>query len=301
MGRIAEALQRAERRRWGESHELDGIKRHWSNWYGAAEIATPDQPELQPRALSPPDPVAGMSETIVSYYQRSSPRCEQYRSLRTRLISANPRREHRIYTISSAVPKEGKSITAVNLAFSMAEIPGSKVLLVDADFRRAALARLLNRKSAPGLAELLDGRESPNDVIHATALPNLVFVPAGKTRGRSATELLSGKRTRTAFARFQRDYNYTIVDTPPVTTVADVGIIGQMTHGVIFLIRMHRTPEPLARRAIKEILNNNITIIGGLLIGEDDPTTGDGRQYDYDRYYSKEEDPDASPRTSDGP
>lgn len=261
--------------------------RKWSNWYGVAQPTDDDHEDIGDRATTVVKPVAGMSEEIVAYYERSSVRSEQYRSLRTRLMTGNARQQHRVIGITSAVPREGKSVTAANLAFSIAEIPHFKTLIVDGDFRQARLAKLLNIDATVGLADVLRGCTTLERVIKPTPLPNLFFMPAGRTRGNSATELLSRQTARAAFARFQRDYHYTIVDTPPATTVADVGIIGQMTFGVIFVVRMHRTSEPMARHAIKHILNNNVRILGGLLIGEDDPSSGYGRQYN-DAYYNDE-------------
>lgn len=292
MGRHAEVLQRAEKRRHAEHaarfESVAQVMRKWSNWYGIAQPAPCESTPSRHDAAAEAAVVAGMSEEIVSYYDRSSVRCEQYRSLRTRLVSANTRQQHRVFTITSAVPKEGKTVTAANLAFSIAEIPHYKVLVVDADLRQGRLARILNVDASPGLADLLHGNASFDEVVRPLPLPNLFFVPAGTTRGRSATELLSRKNARAVFARFQREYHYTIVDTPPATTVADVGIIAQMTSGVIFIIRMHRTSEPIARHALKHMVGNNINVLGGLLIGENDPSSGYGQQYNYYRYYREE-------------
>ncbi len=296
MGKMADALERAEQKRSGRNKSdmflhLPG-RRRWSEWYGFAKPNTTEQLE----AISPPPPlniVKGLSEEIVSYYDRSSIVCEQYRGLRTRLMSANPTQEHRIFGVSSAVPREGKSVTTANLGFCFAEIPDLKVLIVDGDFRQASLARLLNIDQEPGLADMLCGQATYDDVVRPTPLPNLFFVPAGRTRGRSATELFSGRTAKATFARFHREFAYTIVDTPPAATVSDVGIIGQMTSGIIFVVRVSRTPEPIARRAIRHVLNNNVPILGALVIGEDEPSAGYGKQYGYYPYGKR--DYDATP------
>ncbi len=291
MGRLAEAMERAEHERVGNDPQGPRVRiepRKWSSWYGTAKQEAMREPIIVAESASVAKPVAGMSEEIVCYYKRSSLRSEQYRSLRTRLLSANPRREHRIYAISSAVPKEGKSVTTVNLSFCLAEIPHLKVLIVDCDFRQSKLGQLLNIKSKVGLADLLCGRASFEEIIHPTPVPGLFYVPVGRTMGRSATELLSRDSARSAFERFRRDFNYTVVDTPPASTVADVGIIGQMTFGIIFVVRMNRTPEPVAQRALKHIANNNVPIIGGLLVGDDETTGGYGRKYGYYAYGGEE-------------
>jgi protein-tyrosine kinase len=230
----------------------------------------------------------------VSYYERSSLKSEQYRSLRTRLISANTQNEHQVFAVSSAVPREGKTVTSVNLGFSLAEIPHLKVLIVDGDFRQGRVSKLTNVEDKPGMADLLQGNATFEEVVRPSPIPNLSIIPAGKTGGRSATELLSRKTSRATFDRIRREFHYTVVDTPPANALADIGIIGQMSTGVIFVIRMHRTPEPLARRAIKHIQSYNVPIIGGLLVGEDASSTGYGKQYNYYRYYKYYADTDGS-------
>ncbi|NOT00948.1 MAG: CpsD/CapB family tyrosine-protein kinase [Phycisphaerales bacterium] len=266
-----------------EAYPMSAAINRWSEWYGAAGETEPRVDENATTSKSAP--VAGMSPQVVTYYDRSSLASEQYRSLRTRLLSQNPYQERRMWAVTSAVPKEGKSLTTVNLAFSLAEIRHLRVLIVDCDFRHSSLAKMVNAPNEPGLADMLQDRATYDEIILPTPVPNLFFAPAGRTHGRSAPELLSTPTARATFARFQREFHYTIVDTPPAATVADVGIIGQMTSGVLFVVRMHRTPEPLAKRAVKHLLNNSVPIVGAVVVGDDDPTGGYGRPYSYYRYY----------------
>jgi capsular exopolysaccharide synthesis family protein len=289
MGRIADALARAEQER-GTAVEsrvsaVTESTKKWFDWDGSVQphphdiTDAPDVPQKSDVSIE------GMAEEIVSYLDRSSLVSEQYRSLRTRLLSTNPRQQRRLYLISSAVPKDGKSITTINLAFSLAEIRHLRILMVDADFRHSSMAGVLRVDRQPGLADHLRGEASFEDIIRPTPLPNLFFVAAGRTGGRSAPELLSTNASKAAFKRFEKEFHYTLIDTPPVTTVADVGIIGPLVSGVIFVVRMHHTPEPMARHAVKVLASNNIPVVGSLVIGEDDPSTGYGSRYNYYRYY----------------
>ncbi len=292
MGRIADALERAEQRRSNITTDDRGgtnadPNRRWASWFGNAQ-ARDTNPVFEHNTLQDMPATTSRSEELVSFYDRASLVSEQYRSFRTRLLSSNPQQEHRIYVVTSAVPREGKTVTTVNLGFSLAEIRHLRVLVVDGDFRRSSMGGLLGHKDAPGFADLAQNKASYEEIIRPTQSPNLFYVPAGKTAGRSAPELLSTRIAKATFQRFQKEFHYTIIDTPPATTVADVGIIGQMAFGAIFLIRMHRTPEPLARRAVKLLLANNVNIVGSVVIGEDDPSSGYGHRYDYDRYYKDE-------------
>ncbi|MBN1512441.1 MAG: CpsD/CapB family tyrosine-protein kinase [Phycisphaerae bacterium] len=286
MGRIAEALKKAERERQLAS---------------TAEPSTP----TAPRPEAPPDPTAnpaavstdvqsvrpvrsvseGMSEALVAYYDTSSMITEQYRSLRTRLLSMNSGSEPQVLAVTSAVPREGKSVTALNLAVILSEIQHLRVLVIDGDFRRSSLARLLNQPGAPGLADMLRGQATLESIIQPTAMPNLMFAPAGKMGNRSAADLLSSETLARTLRKLQTQYQYIIVDTPPATTVTDVGVIGQLCHAVVMVIRMNRTPGPVVRRAVRMLQVNNIPVAGCVLVGRNERNTRYGYYYGYYPYY----------------
>ena len=296
MGRIADALKRAEQQR----------KQSLSPEGAVATLSPPPRMPSQvlepiasatPEAAEPAALVEGLAESLVPFYERSSLVTEQYRSLRTRLLSSNPNYEHRVVAITSAVPKEGKSVTTLNLGCILAEIRHLRVLVVDGDFRRSSLAHMLNQPTGPGLADVLAGDATFEQVVQSTPIPNLHFIPAGSTKGRSAAELLTAASAKAAFKRLQDEYHYTIVDTPPATTVTDVGIIGQMCHGVIVIVRLHRTHEAAAKRAVRLLQVNNIPILGCLLVGRDAPASGYygygyGYRYNYYRYYDAATEPE---------
>ncbi len=153
--------------------------------------------------------------------------------------------------------------------------------MVDGDFRRSSLGQMLNQPTTPGLADVIAGEASYEDALHPTPIPKLAFMPAGRTRGRSAAELLTASGTLPIFGRMQKEFHYTIVDTPPATTVTDVGIIGQMCSGVIVIVRLHRTQEAAAKRAVRLLQVNNIPILGTLLVGRDAPGSRYGYGYGY--------------------
>lgn len=242
-----------------------------------------------PEADEPVSLAKGMTEALVAYYAKSSLVSEQYRSLRTRLLSQNPQGEHKVIAITSAIPKEGKSVTAINLGCILAEIRHLRVLVVDGDFRRSTLRSMLNLPDGPGLADVLAGTASYEEATQTTPVSNLSFISAGKTHGQSAAELLSGRSTRQFFRMMQAQFHYTIVDTPPATTVSDAGIVGQMCTGVIIVVRLNHTHESTTKRAVRLLQANNISILGCVIIGRDRPFIGYGYGYGYGysyyRYY----------------
>lgn len=301
MGRIADALKRAEqerRRAMGAPLEPSGSVTtipQQSQIVRTAERPSASTRDPEESAGHPEDRIAltdGLSESLVPFFEPSSLVTEQYRSLRTRLLSQNPQYEHRVIAITSAVPKEGKSVTTLNLGCILAEIRHLRVLVVDGDFRRSSLARMLNQPNGPGLADVLSGDATYDEVLRDTPIPNLKFMPAGSTNKRSAAELLTDTGARPAFNRMRNSFHYTIVDTPPTTTVTDVGIIGQMCTGVIVIVRLHRTHEAAAKRAVRLLQVNNIQIVGCMIVGRDAPGDrysygyGYGYHYNYYRYYN---------------
>ncbi len=292
MGRIAEALKRAEQERIATGCSPGQSVGRPAAPTRTGGAATPSQMSSLLHAELPLDApltlAKGLSESLVPYYERSSAITEQYRSFRTRLLSQNPHYEHRTLAITSAVPKEGKSVTAMNLAISLAEIRHLKVLVVDCDFRRGSLARMLNQPESPGLAEVLRGEITYSEAIRHTPIPNLFLIPAGNTSQRAATSLLASAAANPVFQRMQNDYHYTIIDTPPATTVSDIGIIGQMCNGVVIVIRLNRTDETAAKRTVRLLQVNNIPIMGCLLVGKDvvGSRFGTGFSSSYYRYYN---------------
>ncbi len=296
MGRIADALKRAEQERQVAIAASSGKEAATTNVPEPSALTDALEPLQTPADAGESNQhigvVDGLSESLVPFYEPSSLVTEQYRSLRTRLLSQNPQYEHRVIAITSAVPKEGKSVTTLNLGCILAEIRHLKVLVVDGDFRRSSLAQMLNQEDGPGLAEVLSGEMSYEEGLRDTPVPNLKFMPAGSTRKRSAAELLIDARAKPAFKRMQNDFHYTIVDTPPATTVTDVGIIGQMCTGVIMIVRLHRTYEAAAKRAVRLLQVNNIPIVGCMIVGRDAPIDrygygyGYGYSYNYYRHYN---------------
>lgn len=303
MGRIAEALKRAEEERRSTSSARSALYTPVVDRGDEGQPASRtgyiptgpmiQEPKVQPAAAGEHDTAEckprldGLSESLVPFLDSTSPITEQYRSLRTRLLSQNPNHEHRVIAITSAVPKEGKSVTTLNLACVLAEIRHLRVLVVDGDFRRSSLAHMLHQPTTPGLADVLSGDAHYQQVQRSTPVSNLSFIPAGDSRRQTSAQLLTETAVQDVFQRMRRDFDYTLVDTPPATTVTDVGILGPFVCGVILVVRLHRTYEAAARRAVRLLQVNNVPILGSLIVGRDAPADSYGYAYNYryQRYY----------------
>ena len=283
MGRIAEALKKAQRdRRRKLSAGADAVASP-EPAVGVEHAPSHGRPVLLPTAV--PASVEQIDPAVVACHDKTAVITEQYRTIRTRLLSQNPTNQHRSLAITSSVPAEGKSVTTLNLAFALAELHHLNVLVVDGDFRRHSLARMLGVTAKPGLSEMILGKVSLDQARQGTVVENLHFIPAGALGDANAADLLSSPKSASLFEQLHEQYDYVLIDTPPATTVADVGIIGQICDGVLLVVRMNHTPEPLVKRAVRFLRANKVNLIGCIPAGYDEQSARYPYRYRYYGYY----------------
>lgn len=166
---------------------------------------------------------------------------EGFRSLRTSLHFGMLDAKTRSVAITSTAPEAGKSFTAVNLA-AVAAQSGQKVVLVDADMRRGLLRRYFSvEKNAPGLAELLAGQVSLDDVLVEGPVPGLVFLPTGRFPP-NPSELLMRANLTDLITTLDQRFDLTLLDGPPVLAVTDPVVIGRAVGATIGVVRHDTTP-----------------------------------------------------------
>jgi capsular exopolysaccharide synthesis family protein len=176
---------------------------------------------------------------------------EQYRIIRTKIIQHA--RQPRLLVVSSPELGDGKSVTAANIATTLALKPDTRVLLVDADFRRSSITRLLGIGRSSGLSELLGGTCSVEDaMIRVGELPSLYVLPAGG-RPQNPTELLDSPRWTDFLQESLERFSFVILDGPPVGLVADYDLIQAAAEGVILVVRPDHTHRRLCMQALEAI------------------------------------------------
>ncbi len=185
---------------------------------------------------------------------------EAYRTLRTNIRFSLQGEGCKSFCITSSAQGEGKSITITNLAISFAEA-GHKVLLVDADLRRPAIARLLVEKATPGLSNVLAGLSTEEETIRTSAYPNLDVLFSGDVPPNPA-ELLGSERMAKMMEKLSKKYDYILIDTPPVNIVSDTCVIANMLDGVLLLARQERSRKDNIKRAV-----NSLKLTGAKLLG----------------------------------
>jgi len=192
---------------------------------------------------------SGFDPMLVAAVASHALAAEQYRTLRTRLVLLEEGRARRVLLVTSPAKGDGKSITAANLALTMAQEFNRKVVLVDADLRRPTLHALLGIPQQPGLVDVLGGDASLQDALVELPDVHLAVVPAGQPPVQPA-ELLGSTGMRRLLESLRSRFDRVIIDMPPVVPLADVGVLAPQCDGVLLVVRAGVTPKPLIERAL---------------------------------------------------
>jgi capsular exopolysaccharide synthesis family protein len=189
---------------------------------------------------------------------------ESFRNIRASLLfPRHGRPKPRTILITSSVPEEGKSTVALYLAVTMA-MGNSRVLLVDADMRRGKLHEFFGAASRPGLAEILNKESSFASAVVHPDLDNLALLPAGEAKRNPGELVLSAEWSR--FLREEgRQFDYILVDTPPVSATNDVVALAPNADGVLVVVRASFTSARMARGALDVLRQHHINVLGLVL------------------------------------
>lgn len=217
---------------------------------------------------------------LITHADVESSGAEAFRMLRTGLAFANAERPLRTIAVTSPGPSDGKSTVAVNLASVLAQT-GARVLLVDADLRHPMLHSVFKRGKKPGLSDLVVLSSDPSQAIFSTGLNGLFCLPCG-TIPPSPADLLTLNGTRVLLRRLEGEYDYVVIDTPPVLVAADSPIIGSLVDTNIMVVRAGRTAFDALEDARRAMLNGGAHL-SGLVVNDLQRSGRYGRYYHY--YY----------------
>ena len=190
---------------------------------------------------------------------------EAYKTLRTNLLFALRGEGCKRFCITSSMPGEGKSITILNLAISIAQT-GKRVLLIDADLRRPALARLLAVNPVPGLSNVLADQATLSEAIRAETYPNLDVMLSGDVPP-YPSELLSSEQMNKLVEDVSRKYDYVLVDAPPVNLVSDCCIVANLLDGIVLLARQGKARKDGVKQAINQLRLTECKVLGCVFNG----------------------------------
>jgi protein-tyrosine kinase len=201
---------------------------------------------------------------------------EEFRTLRSRLYQIREKMTLKKILVTSALPKEGKSFTAANLAQVMVRQHGRRVLLIDADLRGPRLHLMFGTTSAPGLSDYLQGANDEFSIMQRGPLENLLLIPSGREVSNPA-ELVANGRLKFLLQRVEPLFDWIIIDSPPAVPVSDASLLANSCDGVLMVVRSNATPVDMARKARQEFPDK--VLVGVVLNG----TSGD--RGSYSRYY----------------
>lgn len=208
---------------------------------------------------------------------------EAYKTLRTNLDFVSSAGGIRSIVITSALPEESKSTTAINLAITLAE-GNRSVIIVECDLRKPIMRRYLKMpRGVKGLSSILAGDAAAEDcIIHMQEL-GISVISAG-TIPPNPSELLNHERMQNLVRMLEQQYDYVILDAPPVTVVTDAAILGRMADGALLVIRSRYAPTKAVRLAKQRLEAVNVKVLGAVLSRFNVKKSGWRSGYDYEGY-----------------
>lgn len=190
---------------------------------------------------------------------------EAYKTFRTnvRFSVSGTESECKIVAITSALPREGKTITTINLAVTFAQTE-SRVLIIDCDMRRPRIHKYFNLESRVGLSNVLSGMCKLDEAVKETNRPNLKVIPAGLIPPNPA-ELISSVKMKNILDELSKDFDYILIDTPPVNVVSDALSLSPYVDGTIIVVRSGQSSHPETRKMLTKFQYANANILGFVL------------------------------------
>jgi succinoglycan biosynthesis transport protein ExoP len=250
-------------------------------------------------------PTNGHRERIelVAQHLPKSPMSEAFRALRTALILSQADHPPQVILVTSALPREGKTTAAANLAVTLAQL-GDRTLLMDADLRKPGIGRLLNLGGGKyaGLSSYLAGVSSLDLVtIQHPAIPNLSAIPTGPLPPNPA-DLLCSDRLTDAIAELRSKFKFIVIDSPPIMAATDAVILSVKADGVLLVVRSGQTPKEAFTRTRDLLLSVKCHILG-VVLNAVNPGAGDYyysyRYYPYSQTYGPQDISETPPSDQD--
>lgn len=219
---------------------------------------------------------------IISSLEPHSAITEQYRKLRTSIDFSTFNKDLRIINLTSAYPGEGKTVTCINLATVYAQSK-CKTLLIDMDLRKPKIHRAFGLSNIGGLNDFITGGNVIGDNIHK--INDYLDVLVSGSKIPFPSEVLVSDRIKGMIEELKTKYDKIIIDTPPLTAVADATIISNFSDGTIFVVASRKTNSEIANEVLNQLKESGANILGGILtkVKKKDAT------YGMDYYYYGDE------------
>jgi capsular exopolysaccharide synthesis family protein len=283
MGKVFDALQRAEEERARRAGETAGLRAAASE--PAALANRRDGGGGKPgrslwrrlfslRGRAAAEDANALNKRRIALLQPQSLVAEQFRTLRARIDSVSATHPIRSIAVTSALAGDGKTMAAVNLALVTSMSVGRKVVLVDCDLRRPRVHESLGLRVEAGLAEVLQGSAEIDEALVAVEGTALQVVPVRSVPS-NPSELLASGRMREFVEKLGTRFDRLVLDAPPTLGLPDAKTVGDLCDGILFVVRAHATPREDVDAAL-EILDRSRVV--GMILNEADM---DPARYEY--------------------
>lgn len=222
---------------------------------------------------------------MIAHMDPKSPLVEAYRMLRTNLQFSQVDGRLQTIAITSSTPNEGKSTVITNLAIVLAQA-GNKVLVIDCDFRNPTQHKNFGCSNRRGFSNCIANHEDVLGFVQKTQIENVHMVPGGPVPP-NPSELLGSKQVQGVLEGLKQEYDYVLIDTPPIMPVTDAAIIGAKVDGLILVVEYGAIAPSLLKEAKDRLTSPSINILGAVL-SKVEVSTSSGYGYGYYHYYGRE-------------
>lgn len=203
--------------------------------------------------------------SLYAHLQPQSDVSENFRTIRATVALADPEKDYRVVSVTSAAPTEGKSFIASNFAIVNAQM-GLKTLLIDCDLRRPSLRATFEfEKGQKGLTQYIEsGGGSVEDIIHHTEIPELDLIHSGNV-SKNPFELVTSDILKKLIAEVGKKYDRVVIDSPPILAVSDPLILASLADGSLYVTKFDRSKRHLSKKCIEQLQNGGASIIGAII------------------------------------
>lgn len=216
---------------------------------------------------------------LVTQNDPKNPAAEAYRVIRTGIQFAQAGKELQTIALTSCTPKEGKSTTIANLAVVLTQA-GKSVLLIDCDMRNPTVHKNFNLSNKVGLSSCISMGTALSDAVQKTSIKGLYALTEGVIPP-NPSELLGSEQMKNVLQRAKEQYDYVLIDTPPVMPVTDALIVGRFVDGMILVIASAEVKVEMARDVKNQLVNAGANILGVVL----NKVRSEHHGYGYGYYY----------------
>ena len=220
---------------------------------------------------------------LIAHNDLKTPATEAYRVIRTSIQFAQAGKELKTLAVTSCIPNDGKSMTAANLAVVLTQA-GKSVLLIDCDMRNPTVHKNFNLSNKVGLSSCISMGTALSDAVQKTSIEGLYALTGGVIPP-NPSELLGSEQMKNVLQRAKEQYDYVLIDTPPVMPVTDALIVSRFVDGMILVIASAEVKVEMARDVKNQLVNAGANILGVVL----NKVRSEHHGYGYYYYYGSKE------------